>query len=109
MRPGAPSSFTPRILQTPGGSRLLISSSSSPSLWPKRLLPGADPAAASECVDVCVHTQTHTQTHTHPHALQLGGHRTIRRAWVLLREMPLKMQKSPSKLQESAPTFVLSF
>lgn len=64
-RPGAPSSFTPRILQTPGGSRLLISSSSSPSLWPKRLLPGADPAAASECVDVCVHTQTQTHTH-HP-------------------------------------------
>lgn len=65
VRPGAPSSFTPWILQTPGGSRLLIFSSSSPSLWPKRLLPGADPAA--ECVDVCVHTETHTQTHTHTH------------------------------------------
>lgn len=67
VRPGAPSSFTPRILQTPGGSRLLISSSSSQSLWPKRLLLGADPAAASECVDVCVHTQTHRHTPTHAH------------------------------------------
>lgn len=111
-RPGAPSSFTPRILQTPGGSRLPISSSSSPSLWPKRLLPGADPAAASECVDVCVHTQTHTHTPPpppHTHTLNLWGHRTIRRAGLFLQEMPLKMHKSPSELQESASTFVLSF
>lgn len=43
---GAPSSFTPRILQTLGGSRLLILSSSSLGLWPKRLLPGAAPAAS---------------------------------------------------------------
>lgn len=105
MRPGAPSPFTPRILQTPGGSRLLISSSSSPNLWPKRLLPGADPLAVS--VWTSVYTHRHTPKHTHP--LQLGGHRTIRRACFFLWEMPLKTHKSPSELQESAPTFVLSF
>lgn len=59
-----------------------------------------------------VYTHRHTPTHPHPphtHTLNLWAHRTIRRAGLFLREMPLKMHKSPSELQESAPTFVLSF
>ena len=132
----APSSFTPRILQTPGGSRLLIVSSSSLGLWPKRLLPGTAPAAELASEPLCTHRhtpkhthihthkRTHTQTqrhalththrHTHTHTEQqqrrrLWDHRTIRHAWFFLREMPLKSHKSPSELQESAPNFVLSF
>lgn len=76
---GAPSSFTPRILQTLGGSRLLIVSSSSLGLWPKRLLPGAVPAAELASGRLCTHrhtpkhrhthtqTRAHTRKHTHTH------------------------------------------
>lgn len=64
------------------------------------------------CGRLCSHTDStpkHTHRHTHTPPLQLWDHSAIRRAWLLLREMPLHRRKSPSELQESAPTFVLSF